>query len=65
MQLGFRVHNHYSCQNWKKLKFVPDRFSKNTQISNSTKIRPVGAELFPADKNDEANSRFAQFCESA
>jgi len=26
-----------------------DRFSKNTQISNFTKIRPVGAELFHAD----------------
>jgi hypothetical protein len=26
-----------------------DRFSKYTQISNFMKIRPVGAELFPAD----------------
>jgi len=26
-----------------------DRFSKNNQISNFTKIRPVGAELFHAD----------------
>ena len=26
-----------------------DRLSKNIQISNSTKIRPVGAELFHAD----------------
>ena len=32
-------------------------------------IRPVGAELFHADRragrHDEAHSRFAQFCESA
>jgi hypothetical protein len=33
------------------------------------KIRPVGAELFRADRRtdryDEANSRFSQFCEGA
>ena len=33
------------------------------------KIRPVGAELFRADRgtdrHDEANSRFSQFCEGA
>jgi hypothetical protein len=32
------------------------------------KIRPVGAEFFRADgqtdREDEANSRFSQFCES-
>jgi hypothetical protein len=26
-----------------------DRYSKNTQISNLMKIRPVGADLFHAD----------------
>jgi hypothetical protein len=45
-------------------KFL-DRFSKNSEKSNVTKIRPVGAELFYADgrtdKQDEANSRFPQF----
>jgi hypothetical protein len=44
-------------------------FSKNTQISNFINIRPVGAELFHADRrtdrHDEANSRFSQFCERA
>ena len=43
-------------------------FSKNTQISNFTKIRPVGAELFHVDRRTdglEANSGFSQFCESA
>jgi hypothetical protein len=33
------------------------------------KIRPLGAELFHADRltdrHDEANSRFSQFCERA
>jgi len=32
-----------------KLEFL-DRFSKNTHISNFVKIRPVGAEMFHADK---------------
>jgi hypothetical protein len=37
--------------------------------SNFMKIRPVGAEVFhadrQADRHDEANSRFPQFCEGA
>ena len=44
-------------------------FRKNAQISNFTRIRPVGAELFHADRqtdtHDEANNRFSQFCERA
>jgi len=50
------------------LNFI-DRFSKNTQILDSKKIRPVGAELFHVDRwtdrHAEANSRFSQFCECA
>jgi hypothetical protein len=54
-----------------------DRCSKNPQISNFIKIRPVGAELFHADertddqtdgqtdRHDETNSRFSKFCEYA
>jgi hypothetical protein len=48
-----------------------ETFSKNNQIPNFMKIRPVGAELFYADwridgkvgRHDEANSCFSQFCE--
>jgi hypothetical protein len=44
-------------------------FSKNTQISNSVKIRPVGVELFHADRwtdtHDEANGRISQFWKHA
>jgi hypothetical protein len=53
-----------------KLDFL-DRFSKKAQISSFTKIRPVGAELFHADRDgrknghDEASSHFSQFCERA
>jgi len=39
---------------------ILDKFSKNTDVLNFTKIRPMGAEVFHAD---EANSRFPQFCE--
>jgi hypothetical protein len=41
----------------------PVGISKNTQIPNFLKIRPVGVELFHADGQDEAKSRFSQFCE--
>jgi len=43
-------------------------FSKNTQISNLVKIRPVGAELIHEDGqtsgHDEANGHFSQFCQT-
>ena len=45
------------------------RFSKNTQTSKCTKIRPAGAEVFHVDgrtdRQDEANIRFSQFCKRA
>jgi len=51
------------------LEFSEIFFSKNTQISIFTKIRPMRAELFHAggrtDRHEDANSRFSQFCESA
>jgi hypothetical protein len=40
------IHGHVKCP----LLGIFDRFSKNTQILNSIKIRPVGAELFHADR---------------
>jgi hypothetical protein len=65
MRADLRGKKLYSCQNLKKLKIIPKDFRKNTYISNFMEIRPVGAELFHADKHDEANSRFSQLCERA
>jgi hypothetical protein len=46
-----------------------DRFSKNTQITNFTKICPMEVDLFHAggrtDRHNAANSHFSQFCERA
>ena len=50
---------------------VVDRFSKKKipKKSNFTKIHPVEAELFHADRrtdgHDKANCHFSQFCECA
>jgi hypothetical protein len=44
------------------------RYSKNSQMSNLMKIRPVGAEFLQADRETdghEAKSRLSRFCESA
>ena len=57
----------------KSMKSTADRFSKQYQISSFIKIRPVGAELFHADREkdrltdrrDKAKSRFSHCCESA
>ena len=56
----------YSCQILMKSTFF-DRFWKNIQISDCTKIHPVGDKLFRADgrtrtdRHDEAISRICNF----
>jgi len=47
----------YSCRVLMKSDFFFRQIFENTAISNFTKIRPVGAELFHADG--------LQFCESS
>jgi hypothetical protein len=55
----------YPCPMLMKLEFSR-HILKNTQISNSMKLFPLGGMLFHADgttdRHDEANSRFSQFC---
>ena len=50
-----------------KLELSRQILKKYIQISNLMKIRPVGAELFYADRwtdgHDDANGRFSRFCE--
>jgi len=64
MYIGLHVKYRYSCRILMKIEFSR-QILKNTKISNFVKIRPVGAELFHADRltHGEANCRFSQFCE--
>jgi hypothetical protein len=61
-------YSRYSRHIFMRLVLYRQTFEK-PQILNFMKIRLVGAELFlvdrQTDRNDEANSRFPQFCESA
>jgi len=41
----------YSCKIKKKIKFL-DRLSKNTQISNLMKVRPVAPRVVPCGRAD-------------
>ena len=62
----------YSTLYYRPILIKLEFFSKNTQISNLIKIRPVGVDLLHADRmtdgwmdrRDEAKSRFSQLCES-
>jgi len=52
----------YSCPILIKPVFPRHILEKTINI-NFMKIRPVGAEVFHADGQDEGKSSFSQFCE--
>ena len=69
MCIGLHVKNLLFLSDLNETWIFQVNFRKNPQISNFMKIRPLEAELFhadgQADKYDEANNRFSQFCEGA
>jgi len=70
-----RLHVNHSLllSDFNETSIFSTTFRKNTQISNCMKIRPVGGELYHADRrtngqegrHDEADSGFSQFWERA
>jgi len=69
MYIRLHVKYPYSCPIIMTLEFSRRIFEKNTQMSNFIQFRPVRAELFHAygraNRHDEANIHFSQFCERA
>jgi hypothetical protein len=51
----------YSCESLMKIGFSRQFFFRNTQKSNFTKIRPVGAELFHADRRTDMTKLIVAF----
>jgi hypothetical protein len=67
MYIGLHVKYPLFLSDFNETWILLTDFRKNPQISYFMNIRPVGAELFHTDgqTDDEANSRFSQFCERA
>jgi len=69
MYIGLHVAYRLLLSDFKEIIIFSTDFSKNLQIPNFIKIRPVGAELFNAhgqtDRHNEAKSRFSLFCKRA
>ena len=57
LRIMYRISN-------REFEFSRQIFEKNPYILNLTKVRPVAAELFNANRHDEANSRFSKLFES-
>jgi hypothetical protein len=61
MYIGLHVKCLYSCPILMTFDFLGGRFSKNPQISNFMKIRPVEAELFHADGRTDMTKPIVAF----
>jgi len=64
MYIGLRVNYPLFLSDINGTRIFSTDFTKNPQISNFMKIRPMGAGVVPCgrtDGYDEANSRFSQF----
>ena len=55
MYIDLHLNLRYSCQILMKLEFYR-QISKNTEISNFTNIRAVGAELFHAERRTDGQT---------
>jgi hypothetical protein len=70
MYIGLHVKHPLFWSDFNETWTLSTYFQKNTQVSNVTNIRPLGAECSmhtdgQTDRQDEANSPFSQFCERA
>ena len=61
MYIGLHVKCRYSCQIVMKLEIARQIFGKKIQIPNFMEIRPVGAELFHADRRTDMKRLIVAF----
>jgi hypothetical protein len=61
MYIGFHVKYQLLLSNFNETWVFSTFVSKNTQTSNFTKIRPVGAELFHADGQTDMTKLIVAF----
>jgi len=57
MYRGFYVNCRLFLSDFSEICIFFDRLSKNTDMSNFTKIRPVGPQLFHADERTDIQTR--------
>jgi hypothetical protein len=58
--MGLRVKYPLFSSDFNAVEKIREIFSKNLQISNFMKIRPVGAELFPSDRQTDRQADMAK-----
>ena len=61
MSKRLHLSTRYFCRILMKFGFSGQIFEKKSQISSFTKIRPMGAELFHADRRADMTKLIAAF----